>query len=116
MSAALRAMKREGELWCFTRHRRGRWINNLVEIGQSQMTKTDLLARPVRRHHVADLDVAVGDDHAVDQEFDQGPPLLEGVPPAVGGTPDWSLRGQGRGRKLLVPDGGGRPEPVPLDQ
>ena len=28
---ALRAMKREGELWRFTRHRRGRWINNLVE-------------------------------------------------------------------------------------
>src|SRR3954469_8459500 len=28
---ALREMKREGELWCFTRHRRGRWLNNLVE-------------------------------------------------------------------------------------
>ena len=25
---ALRAMKREGELWRFTRHRRGRWLNN----------------------------------------------------------------------------------------
>jgi IS6 family transposase len=24
-------MKREGELWRFTRHRRGRWLNNLVE-------------------------------------------------------------------------------------
>ena len=29
--AALRDMKREGELWRFTRHRRGRWLNNLVE-------------------------------------------------------------------------------------
>jgi IS6 family transposase len=75
---AIREMKREGELWRFTRHRRGRWHNNRVEIGQSQMTKTDLLARPVRRHHVADLDVTIGDDHAVDQELDQGPPLLEG--------------------------------------
>ena len=28
---ALREMKRGGELWRFTRHRRGRWINNLVE-------------------------------------------------------------------------------------
>src|SRR3712207_1821882 len=28
---ALRGMKREGELWRFTRHRRGRWLNNRVE-------------------------------------------------------------------------------------
>ena len=28
---ALREMKREGELWRFTRHRRGRWLDNLVE-------------------------------------------------------------------------------------
>jgi transposase, IS6 family len=28
---ALRGMKRDGELWRFTRHRRGRWLNNLVE-------------------------------------------------------------------------------------
>ena len=28
---ALRGMKRAGELWRFTRHRRGRWLNNLVE-------------------------------------------------------------------------------------
>ena len=27
----LRAMKRDGELWRFTRHRRGRWLNNRVE-------------------------------------------------------------------------------------
>jgi transposase-like protein len=25
---ALREMKRDGELWRFTRHRRGRWLNN----------------------------------------------------------------------------------------
>jgi hypothetical protein len=41
------------------------------------MTKTDLLAGVVRRHHVADLHLAVGDDHAVDQELHQGPSLLE---------------------------------------
>ena len=28
---ALRAMKRDGELWRFVRHRRGRWLNNMVE-------------------------------------------------------------------------------------
>jgi hypothetical protein len=41
------------------------------------MTKADLLAGPVRRHHVADLRLAIGDDHSVDQELHQGPPLLE---------------------------------------
>ena len=42
------------------------------------MTKTDLLAGPVRWHHVADLHFAVGDDHSVDQELHQGPSLIEG--------------------------------------
>ena len=28
---ALRELKRKGELWRFTRHRRGRWLNNRVE-------------------------------------------------------------------------------------
>ena len=28
---ALRELKRAGELWRFTRHRRGRWLNNMVE-------------------------------------------------------------------------------------
>ena len=28
---AIRGMKRDGELWRFTRHRRGRWLNNRVE-------------------------------------------------------------------------------------
>ena len=42
------------------------------------MTKADLLASPVRWHDVADLHLAVGDDHAVDQELYQGPSLLEG--------------------------------------
>ena len=28
---AIREMKREGKLWRFTRHRRGRWLNNWVE-------------------------------------------------------------------------------------
>jgi transposase, IS6 family len=28
---AIRAMKRDGELWRFARHRRGQWLNNWVE-------------------------------------------------------------------------------------
>ncbi len=28
---AIREMRRDGELWRFTRHRRGRWLNNRVE-------------------------------------------------------------------------------------
>jgi hypothetical protein len=42
------------------------------------MTKPDLLAGPVRWHHIADLDLAIVDDHPVNQEFNQGSPLLEG--------------------------------------
>ena len=34
---ALREMKREGELWRFTRHRRGQWLNNLVEQDQRRI-------------------------------------------------------------------------------
>src|SRR5918993_5811321 len=37
-------------------------------------------------------------------------------PPAVCETPDCSLCGEGRGGKLILPDGTGRPEAVPLDQ
>ncbi len=36
---ALRAMKRAGELWRFTRHRRGRWLNNRVEQDHRRINK-----------------------------------------------------------------------------
>ena len=42
--------------------------------------------------------------------------MLGGVPPAVSETPGWSLRGPGRGRKLLGSDGRRWPEAVPLDE
>src|SRR3712207_436835 len=38
------------------------------------------------------------------------------VPPADAETPGCSLRGEGRGRKPVLPDGAGRPESVPLDE
>src|SRR5215213_6656327 len=36
---ALREMKREGGLWRVTRHRRGRWLNNLVEQGHRRIKR-----------------------------------------------------------------------------
>jgi IS6 family transposase len=36
---ALRGMKREGELGRFTPHRRGRWLNNLVEQGYRRVER-----------------------------------------------------------------------------
>ena len=48
----------------------------------SEMVFTQLAKRAVRpvggdREHVADLDLAVGDHHAVDEQLGQQPPLLE---------------------------------------
>ena len=68
------------------------------------MTKADLPARPIRRHHVADLDLAVGNDYPVDQELDQGSPLLEGglvqpLPHPPAELPD----GVGQTREFLLP-------------
>ena len=67
------------------------------------MTKTDLLAGPVRWHDVADLHFAVGDDHSVDQELHQGPSLLEG---RLGQTLPYPLaevlHGAGQPGELLV--------------
>src|SRR5919206_476741 len=92
------------ELGRRVRHRNSRYLNNRLEIGQSQMTKTDLLARPVRRHHVADLDLAIGDDHAVDQELDQGPPLLEGgLAQALAHPPAELPDGVGQASEFLLP-------------
>jgi transposase-like protein len=41
---ALREMKREGELWRFTQHRRGRWLNNRVEQDHRRVKR---LTRPM---------------------------------------------------------------------
>ena len=41
---ALREIKRDGELWRFTRHRRGRWHNNRVEQDHRRIKR---LTRPM---------------------------------------------------------------------
>ena len=55
-------------------YRRRMWI----EIVFTQMTKTHLFAAGVSGNHVADLNVAVGNHHAVDQQLDQSSLLLKG--------------------------------------
>ena len=50
---------------------------------ESEMVFTQLAKRAVRplgggREHVADLDLVAGDDHPVDEQFGQQPPLAEG--------------------------------------
>src|SRR5262249_47190396 len=51
---------------------------SLVEIVCTQMTKSHLFAGRRRRDDVADLDVAVGDHHAVNEQLNELAPLVEG--------------------------------------
>src|SRR5439155_17977061 len=53
---------------------RHRWVGEIVF---PQMAKADRLALWGGREDVADLDLAVGDDHAIDEQEQQLPPLLE---------------------------------------
>src|SRR5215210_8005975 len=85
-------------------HRTSAYKNNRLEIVQSQITKPDLLAGPVRRHHVADLHLAIGDDHAVDQEFHQEPSLFEcRLSQSLPHPPAEVLDGAGKPGELLLP-------------
>ncbi len=68
------------------------------------MTKADLLAGLGGRHHVADLHLAVGDDHAVDQQLNQCPSLLEyRVGQALSHPLAEVLNGAGEPGELLLP-------------
>jgi len=50
---------------------------HLIEVVCTQMTKAHPLAAGAERDDVADLDLAVGDQHAIDQQLDQLPLLGE---------------------------------------
>ena len=68
------------------------------------MTKADLVAGPVWRHHVADLHLAVGDDHAVEQQLNQRPSLLEcRLGQALSHPPAEVLNGAGEPGEFLLP-------------
>ena len=58
-------------------HRTNRYLNNPLEIVFTQLTKTHVLTSRMRRYHLADCDVFVSDNHAVDQQLDQPPLLLK---------------------------------------
>jgi len=51
-----------------------RWV---VEVVFTQLAKADALALGAGGQHVADLDVGVGDDHAVDEQQHESAALLE---------------------------------------
>jgi hypothetical protein len=53
-------------------------IRNWIEMVFPQLAKRAVRAVGGGREHVADLDLAVGDDHPVDEQFCQLPPLFEG--------------------------------------
>ena len=52
-----------------------RWVSDVVF---PRMARPDVLAIGTGGQHVADLDLGVGDDHAVDQQQHELPALLEG--------------------------------------
>src|SRR6266496_37510 len=50
-------------------------IQTIIEIVFSQVTKADVRTGICRRNNVADFDLVVGDNHTIDQQFDQLTPL-----------------------------------------
>jgi hypothetical protein len=76
-----------------------------LEIVQSQMTKTGLLASRAGRDDVTDLDVRVRDHHAVNQQFDQLAFLLKGGARQARLHPLTEVRhrrGEGRQMRVLI--------------
>jgi transposase-like protein len=54
-----------------------KYLNNIVEIVLTQMTKTRGLAAGMRGESVADFDVTIRHEDPINQEFHQGPLLRE---------------------------------------
>ena len=90
---ALREMKREGELWRFTRHRRGRWLNNLVEQDHRRIKRRtgpmparlselwDRSANPRRRRGHGDAGQGTGGCHVGQRHAGAAGPRPPGVRP-----------------------------------
>jgi putative transposase len=57
--------------------RKIKYLNNIVEIVFTQLTKTGGFTARSCRDHVANFDITIGDQNSIDQEFHQGPLLLE---------------------------------------
>ena len=56
--------------------RQVKYLNNVIEIVFTQLTKTGGFTTGGCRDHVANFDLAVGDQDPIDQAFHQGPLLL----------------------------------------
>jgi len=54
-----------------------KYLNNIIEIVLTQLTKTHVLTPRMRRYDVADFDFFSGDDDTIDQQLNQLAPLLE---------------------------------------
>jgi putative transposase len=57
--------------------RQVKYLNNMVEIVFTQLTKTRHLAAGMGRNGVADFHVTIRHEDSIDQEFHQGPSLCE---------------------------------------
>ena len=76
---------------------------HLIEVVLTQMTKPHALAVGVERDGVADLDLAVGDEHSVDQQFHELALLREVRAGQTGPNPLTDVGGRGRPTGELGP-------------
>ena len=70
-ASAIADLKQTGELGRRCRCRTAPYLNNIVEIVFTQMTKSHLLAGRMGGNHVTDLGFAVGHKDAIYQQFHQ---------------------------------------------
>jgi transposase-like protein len=57
--------------------RQVKYLNNIVEIVFTQLTKTHVLTAGMRRYNIADFDLVIGDDDTIDQQLNQLASLRE---------------------------------------
>ena len=65
-ASAIADLKQTGELGRRCRCRTAPYLNNIIEIVFTQMTKPNFLAARVSRNHVTDFDFTVGHKNAID--------------------------------------------------
>jgi transposase-like protein len=74
---AFEALQRDSTLPETCLLRQCKYLNNMIEIVFTQLTKTHVFTPRMRRYHIADFDFVSGDDDAVDQQLDQAALLLK---------------------------------------
>jgi transposase, IS6 family len=71
--AAIEQLKAEGTLRRRCRLRQCKFLNNIVEIVFTQMTKTCGFGAGMGRNHVSDLNLIVDHQDSIDQQFNENP-------------------------------------------